>query len=227
MMSEVTFDVVRNDPEVIAYITAADNIIEAIGYTEHAFAHVGRVASVAEHILRTLGYSEHEVELAKIAAWLHDIGNLVNRKDHAQSGALMAQQILVRLGMPYADVAAVVAAIGHHDESVAEPVTPIAAALIIADKADVRRTRVRREEDGTVDESTFDMHDRVNYSAVKTRVQVKLPEKTLWLNIEIDTHYSSVMEFFEAFLSRMQLCRRACEKLGLTFHMNINDTAIL
>lgn len=224
-MSELLFDKVRNDPEVMAYIAAADNIVEAIGYTEHSFAHVGRVASVAENILRTLGYSAHDVELVKIASWLHDIGNLVNRKDHAQSGALMAQQILLRLGMPYADVAAVVTAIGHHDESVAEPVTPVAAALIIADKADVRRTRVRREADGTVDEEAFDMHDRVNYSAVKTRVQVK--EKELWLMIEIDTHYSSVMEFFEAFLSRMQLCRRACEKLGLTFHMNINDTAIL
>lgn len=226
-MSEVTFDIVRNDPEVTAYITAADSIVEAIGYTEHAFAHVGRVASVAENILRTLGYPERDAELAKIAAWLHDIGNLVNRKDHAQSGALMAQQILVRLGMPYHEVAAVVAAIGHHDESVAEPVTPIAAALIIADKADVRRTRVRREEDGTVDETTFDMHDRVNYSAVKTRVRVSAQEKTLWLNIEIDTRYSSVMEFFEAFLSRMQLCRRACEKLSLVFRMNINDTAII
>ena len=226
-MSEVTFDIVRNDPEVTAYITAADSIVEAIGYTEHAFAHVGRVASVAENILRTLGYPERDAELAKIAAWLHDIGNLVNRKDHAQSGALMEQQIIVRLGMPYHEVAAVVAAIGHHDEAVAEPVTPIAAALIIADKADVRRTRVRREEDGTVDETTFDMHDRVNYSAVKTRVQVSAQEKTLWLNIEIDTRYSSVMEFFEAFLSRMQLCRRACEKLGFVFRMNINDTAII
>lgn len=226
-MSEFFFDKVRNDPEVMAYITAADDIVEAIGYTEHAFAHVGRVASVAEHILRALNYSDHEVELAKIASWLHDIGNLVNRKEHAQSGALMAQQILLRMGMPYQDVAAVVTAIGHHDESVAEPVTPVAAALIIADKADVRRTRVRREEDGTVDETSFDMHDRVNYSAVKTRVQVKPEEKELWLLIEIDTHYSSVMEFFEAFLTRMQLCRRASQKLGVTFHMNINDTAIL
>ncbi len=226
-MSGLFFDKVRNDPEVMAYIAAADDIVEAIGYTEHAFAHVGRVASVAENILRTLGYSDRDIELAKIASWLHDIGNLVNRKDHAQSGALMAQQILLRLGMPYADVASVVTAIGHHDESVAEPVTPIAAALIIADKADVRRTRVRREEDGTIDEAAFDMHDRVNYSAVKTRVQVKTEEKELWLLIEIDTRYSSVMEFFEAFLTRMQLCRRACEKLGLTFHMNINDTAIL
>ena len=226
-MGELFFDKVRNDPEVMAYIAAADDSVEAIGYTEHAFAHVGRVASVTENILRTLGYSDRDIELAKIASWLHDIGNLVNRKDHAQSGALMAQQILLRLGMPYADVAAVVTAIGHHDESVAEPVTPIAAALIIADKADVRRTRVRREEDGTIDEAAFDMHDRVNYSAVKTRVQVKTEEKELWLLIEIDTRYSSVMEFFEAFLTRMQLCRRACEKLGLTFHMNINDTAIL
>ena len=226
-MGELFFDKVRNDPEVMAYIAAADDIVEAIGYTEHAFAHVGRVASVTENILRTLGYSDRDIELAKIASWLHDIGNLVNRKDHAQSGALMAQQILLRLGMPYADVASVVTAIGHHDESVAEPVTPIAAALIIADKADVRRTRVRREEDGTIDEAVFDMHDRVNYSAVKTRVQVKAEEKELWLLIEIDTRYSSVMEFFEAFLTRMQLCRRACEKLGLTFHMNINDTAIL
>ncbi|MBR5231360.1 MAG: HD domain-containing protein [Clostridia bacterium] len=226
-MNGQAFEKVRNDPEAMAYITAADEIVEAIGYTEHSFAHVGRVASVAGKILETLGYSAHEVELAQIAAWLHDIGNLVNRKDHAQSGALMAQQILVRLGFDYSDVAAVVTAVGHHDESVAEPVTPIAAALIIADKADVRRTRVRREEDGSVDENTFDMHDRVNYSAVRTQVTVDRDKKELWLNIGIDTRYSSVMEFFEAFLSRMQLCRRACEKLGLTFRMNINDTAIL
>ena len=226
-MEELLFDKVRNDPEVMAYITAADNIVEAIGYTEHAFAHVGRVASVAEKILRTLGYPEHDIELVKIAAWLHDIGNLVNRKDHAQSGALMAQGILLRLGVPYSDVAAVITAIGHHDESVAEPVTPIAAALIIADKADVRRSRVRKDENGKVDAENLDMHDRVNYSAVKTHVQVNTDDKTLWLNIEIDTRYSSVMEFFEAFLSRMQLCRRACEKLGLTFYMNINNTAIL
>lgn len=226
-MSEALFDKVRNDPEVVAYITAADNIVEAIGYTEHAFAHVGRVASVADKILRTLGYPDHDIELVKIASWLHDIGNLVNRKDHAQSGALMAQNILLRLGLPYSDVAAVITAIGHHDESVAEPVTPIAAALIIADKADVRRSRVRKGADGEVDTESFDMHDRVNYSAVKTHVDVNAEEKTLWLNIEIDTRYSSVMEFFEAFLSRMQLCRRACEKLDITFHMNINDTAIL
>jgi len=226
-MSELTFERVRNDGEVTAYIEAADGILRAIGYTEHAFAHVGRVASVAGKILEMLGYSPREVELAKIAAWLHDIGNLVNRKDHAQSGALMARDILLRLGATYEETAAVVTAIGHHDESVAEPVTPIAAALIIADKADVRRTRVRREADGTVDEKEFDMHDRVNYSAVKTHVRVNGEEKTLWLDIDIDMQYSSVMEYFEAFLSRMQLCRRACDKLGLSFHMNINDTVIL
>ena len=226
-MSELTFERVRNDAEVRAYIEAADGILDAIGYTEHAFAHVGRVASVAGNILETLGYPAREVELAKIAAWLHDIGNLVNRKDHAQSGALMARDILLRLGASYQETATVVTAIGHHDESVAAPVTPVAAALIIADKADVRRTRVRKEDDGTVDETGFDMHDRVNYSAVKTRVRVSKEEMTLWLDIEIDTRYSSVMEYFEAFLSRMQLCRRACEKLGLTFHMNINDATIL
>lgn len=226
-MSELTFEKVRNDDEVTAYITAADSILDAIGYTEHAFAHVGRVASVAGKILETLGYTERDVELVKIAAWLHDIGNLVNRKDHAQSGALMAQRILLRLGATFEETAAVVTAIGHHDESVAEPVTPIAAALIIADKADVRRTRVRREADGSVDEKTFDMHDRVNYSAVKTHVRVSKEDRTLWLDVDIDTQYSSVMEYFEAFLSRMQLCRRACEKLGLAFRMNINDTMIL
>ena len=226
-MSELTFERVRNDEEVTAYITAADGILHAIGYTEHAFAHVGRVASVAGKILETLGYSAREVELAKIAAWLHDIGNLVKRKDHAQSGALMVRDILRRLGASYEETAAVVTAIGHHDESVAEPVTPIAAALIIADKADVRRTRVRREGDGTVDAEAFDMHDRVNYSAVKTHVRVDSAEKALWLDIEIDMQYSSVMEYFEAFLSRMQLCRRACGKLGLAFHMNINNTVIL
>ena len=223
----ITYESLKHNEEIRTYIRRADESLKALGFTEHSFAHVTRVSETAAGILTDLGYDAHEIELTKIAGYLHDIGNLVNRKDHAQSGALMAQQILVRLGMPYHEVAVVVAAIGHHDESVAEPVTPIAAALIIADKADVRRTRVRKEEDGTVDETTFDMHDRVNYSAVKTRVQVSAQEKTLWLNIEIDTRYSSVMEFFEAFLSRMQLCRRACEKLGLVFRMNINDTAII
>lgn len=223
--NKVTFDTMRHDPEVRAYIAEADRVLAAIGYTEHSFAHVGSVAERAGNLLAKLGYDEHTVELTRIAGYLHDIGNVVNRRDHAQSGALLARSILARMGMPYADVAAVVTAIGHHDESVAEPVTPIAAAIIIADKADVRRSRVRRSV--SAHPETFDMHDRVNYSAVDSRVRVDLEKRDLWLDIEIDTGYSSVMEYFEAFLQRMLLCRRACEKLELTFRLDINNSILL
>ncbi len=218
----LTYNDIKNNAAIREYITRADESLCALGYTEHSFAHVGNVAANAEYILRSLGYSEHDIELAKIAAYMHDIGNLVNRTDHSQSGALMSFRILDKMGMPAEDIATVVTAIGNHDEGTGVPVNPIAAALILADKSDVRRTRVRNH-----DVSTFDIHDRVNYSAVSSRLSIEDKRDTIMLEIEIDTRYSSVMEYFEIFLGRMILCRKAAEKLGLEFHLNINNQRLL
>ena len=187
----------------------------ALGYTEHSFAHVTHVAAMAGYLLETLGYDAHTVELAKIAGYLHDIGNLVNRIEHSQSGAVMAFQILTSLGFGAEDVATIVTAIGNHDEGTGVPVNAVAAALILADKADVRRSRVRNQ-----DTTTFDIHDRVNYSVKKH--EVTLTEKEICLTLAIDTEVCAVIEYFEIFMDRMLLCRRAAEKLGLHFALVIN-----
>ncbi len=218
----LTYQDIRNNEAIKEYIRRADESLISLGYTEHSFAHVGNVAANTEYILSTLGYCEHDVELAKIAAYMHDIGNLVNRVDHSQSGAIMSFRILDKMGMPPADIATVVTAIGNHDEGTGVPVNPIAAALILADKSDVRRTRVRNH-----DVSTFDIHDRVNYSAVSSKLSICEGKDTIMLEIEIDTKYSSVMEYFEIFLGRMILCRKAAEKLGLDFHLSINNQRLL
>ena len=218
----VTYEQIKNDEAVKAYITAADESLRALGYTEHSFSHVQRVALTAAYILESLGYDKHTVELAKVAGVLHDIGNLVNRTEHSQSGAVMAFRILDNKGMAPADIATVVTAIGNHDEGTGVPVNAVAAALIIADKSDVRRSRVRNN-----DFSTFDIHDRVNYSVVSSKLSINREEKTILLDIDIDTRYSSVMEYFEIFLVRMVLCRKAAEKLGLEFHLSINSQRLL
>ncbi len=218
----LTYKDIKNNAAINEYIRRADESLMALGYTEHSFAHVGNVAVNAEYILSTLGYCEHDVELAKIAAYMHDIGNLVNRVDHSQSGALMSFRILDKMGMPPEDIATVVTAIGNHDEGTGVPVNPIAAALILADKSDVRRSRVRNG-----DVSTFDIHDRVNYSAVSSKIFINDGHDTIMLSIEIDTKYSSIMEYFEIFLARMLLCRKAAEKLGLAFHLTINNQRLL
>ncbi len=213
---------IKNDKIINTYIKRADESLTAQGFTEHSFAHVGRVAASAEYILSELGYSDHDIELAKIAAHMHDIGNLINRTDHSQSGAIMSFRILDNMGMPAEDIATVVTAIGNHDEGTGVPVNPIAAALILADKSDVRRTRVRNS-----DVSTFDIHDRVNYSVVSSRLTIDREEKSILLDIDIDTRYSSVMEYFEIFLGRMVLCRKAAERLGLEFHLSVNSQRLL
>lgn len=189
-----------------------------MGYTEHSFAHVGRVAETARYILSKLNYSERECELAQIAAWLHDIGNLVNRVDHAQSGAVMAFRILDNMGAEAGDIATIVTAIGNHDEGTAVAVNHIAAALILSDKTDVRRSRVRNK-----DMTGFDIHDRVNYSVRKSEVRINEERTLLILKLDIDTRYCSVMDYFEIFLGRMILCRKAAEKLGLKFRLIINE----
>ena len=213
-------DIVADDA-VKTYIKKADESLIALGYTEHSFPHVGKVAHLAGHILETLGYSEREVELAKIAGYLHDIGNVVNRVDHAQSGAVMAFRILDRLGMPPEEISTVITAIGNHDESTAFPVNAVAAALILADKTDVRDTRVRNH-----DIATFDIHDRVNYSVKEADVFVE-KDSHIELKLKIDTSICAVMDYFEIFMNRMILCRKAAEKLGLSFHLVINGQRIL
>ena len=218
----VTYDTLRRDAALNTYITRADESLSALGFTEHSFPHVCRVAELAGEILRTLGYDEHEIELARIAAYLHDIGNLVNRVDHSQSGAVMAFRILDHMDMDAADVATVVTAIGNHDEGTGVPVNATAAALILADKSDVRRNRVRNR-----DIATFDIHDRVNYSVEHSALRVLPEEKVALLELTVDTKFSSVMDFFEIFMKRMLLCRRAAERLGLRFQLEINGQQLI
>ena len=218
----VTFEKIKNDEAVRAYISAADESLKALGYTEHSFSHVVKVAEFAGEILSTLGYDEHTVELAKIAGVLHDIGNLVNRAEHSQSGAVMAFRILDNMGMPACDIATIVTAIGNHDEGTGVPVNAVAAALILADKSDVRRSRVRNS-----DFSTFDIHDRVNYSVESAKLEIAEDKKFILLRIKIDTNISPVMDYFEIFLARMMLCRKAAERLGMNFRLVINEQQLI
>ena len=218
----ISFQSVKDSPDIKIYIREADRSLAALGYTEHSFAHVGRVSELAGEILDKLGYPPETVELARIAGYLHDIGNVVNRTDHSQSGAVMAFRILDKMGMAAEDIAAVVTAIGNHDEGTGVPVSPLAAALILADKSDVRRTRVRNS-----DTSAFDIHDRVNYSAESSELEVCPEEKSIKLNLKIDTSISSIMDYFEIFLGRMLLCRKAAESLGLSFGLFINGQQLI
>ena len=213
---------IRQHPAVRTYIQKADESLIAIGYTEHSFAHVTRVAEVAASLLQELGYSEREVELARIAGYLHDIGNVVNRIDHAQSGAIMAFRLLDNMGADPDEIATIITAIGNHDESTAFPVNAVAAALILADKTDVRCTRVRNK-----DASTFDIHDRVNFSVKKSSVSVSPEKGEISLRLHIDTTICSVTDYFEIFLGRMILCRKAAEKLGLKFVLRINGQKLM
>ena len=218
----VTYESILQNEAVNTYIRKADEMLDALNFTEHSFAHVGQVARMGKYILETLGYPERDIRLVQIAAYLHDVGNLVNRFDHCQSSAVMAFQILTDMGMPPDEVADVAAAIGNHDESVGFPVSAMAAALILGDKSDVRRSRVRNP-----DITTFDIHDRVNYSVEKTELVID-PEKTqVLLRLTIDTRYGSVMDYFEIFLQRMILCRKAAEKLGLQFKLMINGQPLI
>ena len=213
----MTFEEIKKNEAVNTYIQKADESLIALGYTEHSFAHVTKVAETAAYILRALGYEDRDIELARIAGYLHDIGNLVNRSEHAQSGAVMAFRILDNLGFPPDEIATITTAIGNHDESTAEPVNHIAAALILADKTDVRRSRVRNN-----DKTGFDIHDRVNYSVKSSNVYIDTDKGSVELDMIIEDEYSSVMSYFEIFLGRMLLCKKAAEKLGLKFKLIIN-----
>lgn len=219
---KIDFEAVRNNPEIRTYITQADASLVALGYTEHSFAHVTKCAMTAAGLLEDLGYDARHIELAKIAGFMHDIGNVINRVDHAQSGAVMAFRILDKMGMEPADVAVVITAIGNHDEHTAYPVNAVAAALILADKSDVRRSRVRNQ-----DTINFDIHDRVNYAVEESDLTLDTQAKTLTLSIAIDTEICAVMDYFEIFLSRMLLCRKAAEFFSLKFQLVINGSKVL
>lgn len=218
----VTFNEIKHNQTIRCYIDEADRSLRALGFTEHSYAHVTKAAKTAEMILLTLGYSKREAELAKIAGYMHDIGNIVNRIDHAQSGAVMAFRLLDKLGMEPNEIAMVVSAIGNHDESTAAPVNPIAAALILADKTDVRRTRVRNHNP-----SSFDIHDRVNYAVEESNTYFNEDKSAVVLELSIDTTMCPVMDYFEIFLGRMSLCRRAAEFLNIQFELIINGQRIL
>ncbi len=219
---QITFEQIKKSAEIRTYIKRADESLTALGFTEHSFAHVTKCAIVSGNILSDLGYDEHTADLARIAGYMHDIGNVINRHDHAQSGAIMAFRILDKMGMSPDDVSAIITAIGNHDEATAAPVNAISAALILADKTDVRRSRVR--SNASID---FDIHDRVNYAVESSELSLDKLTKTLTLKMSIDTQICPVMDYFEIFLSRMLLCRKAADYLGLTFHINVNGQILL
>lgn len=218
----ITYKKIRSDETIRTYVQGADASLAALGFTEHSFAHVTHVAEMAGNILSELGYDERTVEITKIAGFLHDIGNLVNRVDHSQSGAIIAFRILDKMGMEPQEMAKIVAAIGNHDEGTGVPVSPLAAALIIADKSDVRRSRVREK-----DLNIHDIHDRVNYSVTASKLLLNKATSEITLKLTIDTTYSSVMDYFEIFLSRMLMCKKAADTLGLQFRLNINGQLLL
>ncbi len=218
----ITIEQVKSSEAIRTYIEKEDDSLKALGFTEHSFPHVGKVSNTARQILLTLGYSQREAELAEIAGYLHDIGNIVNRTDHAQSGAVMAFRILDNMGADPADIATIITAIGNHDEGTAVAVNPITAALILADKTDVRASRVRNS-----DIATFDIHDRVNYSVKRADLEIRREKGEIELKLQIDTDFCSVMDYFEIFLNRMILCRKAAERLGLRFRLSVNGQILL
>ena len=222
----ITIADVKNDEEVKTIMYMAESQIEALGFTEHSVRHSSIVSKWAGEILEKIGAEAHRVELARIAGYLHDIGNSVNRDDHAQSGALLAYHILTRMGMSYRDAAEVMMAIGNHDEVYGLPVSDITSALIIADKADVHKSRVRSNTTRmSMGEQTI--HDRDNMAAEKSYIEVELEKGEIVLNVTIDTEKCSVMDYFEIYFKRMQLCRRAAEFLGKRFVLLINGVRLI
>lgn len=216
--------VLKADKEVEAIMTMSERSIEALGFTEHSRRHSSIVSKWSGEILRALGKSDDQVRLAEIAGYLHDIGNCINRQDHAMSGAALAYHILIRLGANYDEAAQVMAAIGNHDESFGLPVSDISAALILADKADVHKSRVKKVIDNALNAN---IHDRVNLAAERSFLLTDKQSASITLNIEIDTALCSVMDYFEIYFNRMQLCRRAAEYLQCKFSLVINGTNLV
>ena len=214
----ITFEQVLANEEIHTYIEQSDAVLLSMGYTEHSFPHVMRVAELTHKILTTLNYPKRDCELACIAAYLHDMGNMINRHNHAQNGALLAFDLLKQMHAEPNDIALIMTAIGNHDEGTAFPVDPITAALILADKSDVRRSRVRGK-----DITKFDAHDRVNYSVTHSELRINEEKTSICLDLTVDTQFSSAMDYFAIFMERMMLCRRAAERLGLQFKLVINN----
>jgi len=214
---DVTLKEVRHDQRVRTYITVANEQMQAIGYTEHGHRHAGIVSTIARTILTNLGYTEREAELAAIAGYLHDMGCVVNRIGHVEAGALMAYDILTSLGMPPSEIATIVGAIGNHEEPNGVPISPVSAAVIIADKSDVHYSRVQ-----VGDPIKFDIHDRVNYAVQKSYLRVDPDDRTIVLELTIDTTHASVTEYFEIFVLRMVLCRRAADFMKTKFRLHVN-----
>lgn len=226
MKKYILFEDIKNSKEISTYIAKGNDLLGVMGYTEHGFAHAGIVSAKAAELLLKLEYPERTVELARIAGYIHDIGNCVNRHDHAQSGAVMAFRILDRMGFDADELADIVGAIGNHDEETGTAVGPVSAALILADKSDVRRSRVRYKN-RTGAKLSSDIHDRVNYAVRKSALRLSDDKASVILELEIDTEISAVMEYFEIFLTRMMMCRNAAAFLGLAFELNINNIKLL
>ena len=218
----ITLEQVEKNPKVIIYLQKADEYMEAIGYTEHGKRHASIAAKIAHEILTKLGYPPREAELASIAAYLHDIGNLVNRSDHGQTSALIAYNLLTEMGMDHKEITAIMGAIGNHEEERGDPISSVAAATIIADKSDVHRSRVRNPS-----MIKFDIHDRVNYAVERSIVKIDPDNKKISYILRIDTQISQVMEYFEIFLSRMVISKRAANYLKCDFELIINDVKLL
>lgn len=213
----MTYKELKKTEEINTYIKQGNLVLGAMGFTEHSGVHASKVAVTAGNILQELGYDDHQIELARMAGYLHDIGNSINREDHAHTGALMAFQLLREMNMSPADIAIIITAIGNHDEKSGAAVDPVSAAIILADKTDVRRNRVRNKI-----KATFDKHDRVNYAAAASSLEINIEKKQITLNIELDEQICSIMDYFEIFLQRMLMCRRAAEILGLKFKVMAN-----
>jgi uncharacterized protein len=213
----LTYKELKKTEEINTYIEQGNLVLGAMGFTEHSGVHASKVAVTAGNILQELGYDDHQIELARMAGYLHDIGNSINREDHAHTGALMAFQLLREMNMSPADIAIIITAIGNHDEKSGAAVDPVSAAIILADKTDVRRNRVRNKI-----KATFDKHDRVNYAAAASSLEINIEKKQITLNIELDEQICSIMDYFEIFLQRMLMCRRAAEILGLKFKVMAN-----
>ena len=218
----MTYEQIKHHPEVQALLKRGNHNLGVLGFTDHSEAHTALVAERAAYILRRMGYSEHEEELARIAGFMHDIGNAVNRTHHAEWGAMLANDILKGTDMPMEDRITVIAAIGHHDESTGGAMDPISAALILADKTDVRRNRVRTSE-----REKFDIHDRVNYAVTGSSLKVEEAEKRISLNLQIDEDICTMYEYFDIFLGRMMMCRGAAEMLGCKFRLTVNGGKVL
>lgn len=222
MTKVVTLEEVKNNLVVKNFIEASNEYLRLIGYTEHGFRHVSYVSNLAGNILRYLGYSERLCELASIAGYLHDIGNIINRNDHGQSSAILAMTILDNLGMPAEEIALIISAIGNHEEEIGEPISSVSAALILADKSDVNKARVRNPKI-----ISLDIHDRVNYAVERNFVEVLPDKKIIKLNLDVNTTISTIIEYFEIFLPRMVMCRRAANYLGCKFELVINNQKVI